>query len=207
MAKKTDIFYSLLNVTNASVLSAKLNGVQYDYTGKREKIERRRNWKLSQFQIFDEDVLEYFVNAKPIDDKHYYNSIGTEEIWVKEEEIDKLYMVIALSVLRHFCGYDKQKALFGAFLFSKDPQLFISESIEDPEKIMEKLKVGLEFLTWLDTFGVLSFAKSSFSHVNGTWVKAAEERHFFSIGELELISKERQDIKTIFLWEKEKPKV
>lgn len=201
MAKKTDVFYSLLNVTNGNILSACLNGAYGAYNKKEgDVLTRQRNWKISQFNLWGTDVLDYFINSKTINVHSYWHSMGVQEIWCKEDEIDLLYTVLAVSTLQNFCSYDKQKALIGAFLFQKDPNLFLSEDFTSThasaQSTMKKLKCGKEFLEWLETFNILSFAKSRYNYQKRQ--HEDEQRFFFSCAELELISKERQYITTKF---------
>lgn len=203
-AKKTDEFYSLMNVTNGNILSAKLNGVYYYHQSKDKVHTRKRNWKLSQFQIDDFDLLDYFVNGEKIDIDARW-SMGVHEIWVKEEDLDELYAVLAISTLRNFCGrynHDKQKSLLGAFLFHKDPKLFLEKewtgTRNSPVALLKELKAGKEFLEFLESFGVLSFAKQGNKYVNGKWVTLDGSRHFFSVAELEVVKRQRKDIITTY---------
>lgn len=204
-AKKTDEFYSLLNITNGNILSAPLNPAQYRWGGDDSKlITRQRNWKLSQFQTEHSSVLDSFINNASIDTPFYWRSMGVHEVWVKEEDIDSLYAVLALVTLNNFCGYyssEKQKALFGAFLFHKDPKLFIdidfTATRNSASSELKKMKAGKEFLEFLESFGVLSFAKGR-QYVGGQWVESTEDRCFFSISELDLVKRQRKDIITTF---------
>jgi hypothetical protein len=203
-AKKTDKFYSIMNVTNGNILSAPLNGVSYFYRNKKVH-KRRRNWKLSQFQVESIYVLNHFINSEPIENKW---SMGVHEIWVKGEDIDSLYRTLAMATLRHFCEYTKQKALFGAFLFHKDPKLFIELDFtsreSDGPRILRERNLGKEFLEFLETFGVLSFNRGGHQYVNGKWVQITEKRSFFSIAEIDLVERERKDIVTTFEYKEEK---
>ncbi|MHB8132180.1 MAG: hypothetical protein ACYDEX_24755 [Mobilitalea sp.] len=200
MAKKTDEFYSLLNVTNGNLLSAKLHSMSYYGSSDNGIKKRPRNWKISQFDVESHELLDHFVNGVPIQDDTW--SMGVHQIWVKEEDIDMLYSALALAVLTHFCGYHKSKALFGAFLFHKDPQLFLTEDFmstqNSPKSTMIRLRCGKEFMDFLETFGILSFAKNRWVYANGKQTKIEEERHFFSSAELELVKRQRKDIITTF---------
>jgi hypothetical protein len=204
-AKKTDKFYSIMNVTNGNILSAALNGVSYSRRNKDKVHTRQRNWKLSQFQVESIDVLDHFINAETIEGRW---SMGVHEIWVKEEDIDSLYGTLAMATLRHFCGYAKQKALFGAFLFHKDPKLFIELDFtsreSDGPKILKERKLGKEFLEFLETFGVLSFNRGGHRYVNGKWIHVEEKRSFFSVAEIDLVERERKNIVTTFEYKEEK---
>ena len=199
MAKGTDKVYSLLNVTNGCVLSAKLNSVSTWNKETGTILTRRRNWKLSQFQQWGPDILDYFINAAPMSDPYHW-SMGTHEIWVKEEDIDELYTMLGLATLRNFCSWDKQQILFGAFLFHKDPKMFLESDLstrkDNAKKMMKDLKCGKEFMEFLEAFGVLSFQKREYN----SQTHRAEETHkyFFSSNELELISRERKEIITTF---------
>ena len=194
MAKKTDKFYSLINITNGNILSSYVHGVSYWGKKDGELVKRQRNWKLSQFDIISHDILDYFINNNQIKKQSFYWTMGVHEIWVKEEELDMLYVVLANAVLNNFCTYDKQKALFGAFLFHKNPTLFLSEDFTSTRAsttaLMKKLKCGKEFLLWLETFDVLCFSRNKY--------KQDAEKCFFSFNELEVVSKERKDIITTF---------
>jgi hypothetical protein len=198
-AKKTDKFYSIMNVTNGNILSAALHGVSYSYRNKDKTHIRKRNWKLSQFQSESVDVLDHFINAESIEGRW---SMGVHEIWVKEEDIDELYGTLAMATLRHFCGYDKQKALFGAFLFHKDPKLFIELDFTsrngDASRILREKKFGKDFLDFLESFGVLSFNRGGHRYVGGKWLQVEDKRSFFSVAEIDLVERERKDIITTF---------
>lgn len=206
-AKKTDEFYSLMNVTNGNILSASLNPVSWSFRVDKGKLHtRQRNWKLSQFQIDNSEVLDFFINSEKIDSRW---TMGVHEIWVKEEDIDSLYAALALATLRNFCGqwnYDKQKSLFGAFLFHKDPKLFIELDFTATKNSafsqLKTLKAGHEFLEFLESFGVLSFSKGQ-EYKNGKWVDR-EGRSFFSTAELDLVKRQRKDIVTCFEYKEEK---
>ena len=94
-------YYSLLNVVNGNILSAALNPIPWNKQYSVEKCERPRNWKLSQFQVQNTEVLTYFVESEKIDNRY---SMGIYEIWVKEEDIDELYKALAISCINNFCG-------------------------------------------------------------------------------------------------------
>ena len=66
MAKKTDKFYSLINITNGNILSSYVHGVSYWGKKDGELVKRQRNWKLSQFDIISHDILDYFINNNQI---------------------------------------------------------------------------------------------------------------------------------------------
>lgn len=200
-AKKTDEFYSLMNVTNGNILSASLNPVSWSFRVDKGKLHtRQRNWKLSQFQSESVEVLDHFINAETIESR--WNSMGVHEIWVREEDIDSLYATLAMATLRNFCGYAKQKSLFGAFLFHKDPKMFIELDFTsrdgDASRILKEHKLGKEFLEFLETFGVLSFNRGGHRYQNGTWTQVPEKRSFFSVAEIELVERQRKDIVTTF---------
>lgn len=207
-AKQTDEFYSLMNVTNGNILSACLNGVSWGLKHKLKETgevhTRQRNWKLSQFRTDSVEMLDHFINSEAINGKW---SMGVHEIWVKEEDLDLLYGHLAMAVLRHFCGYAKQKALFGAFLFNQDPKLFIELDFTNNEReimtIMKEQALGKKFLDFLEAFGVLSFSKGGHKYVNGKWTVVEADRCFFSTAELDLVKRKRKDITTTFEYKEE----
>jgi len=193
-ATKETEYYSLLNVTNGNILSGPLHRSNSYFDA--EPIVRQRNFKISQFQVEDASILDYFVNDNKIEELHYWSSMGVQEIWVGEDEIDQLYSVLAIACLHNFCSdYTKQACLYGAYLFQKDPNLFISEGFLDRSdscsKLIKTKKVGKEFLEFLETNQVLSFIKRSGSSPD-------VDRHFFSIAELDLVKRTRKDIITKF---------
>lgn len=137
------------------------------------------------------------------------SQLGVHEIWVKEEDIDYLYAALALATLRSFCGqwnYEKQRSLFGAFLFHKDPKLFIELDFAGNKHAaatqLKALKAGKEFLEFLESFGVLSFSKGQ-EYKNGKWVDRGD-RSFFSTAELDLVKRQRKDIVTCFEYKEER---
>lgn len=206
MAKKTDIFYSLLNIVNAQVLSGLLKGASDWKLKPGETFKRRRNWNITQFYLGGTDILDYFINETPLDSRY---SLGVSEIWVKEEDIDQLYAVLAISVMSSLCTYDKQAALVGAFLFQKDPQLFLREDFTSRHNcllpIILRLKLGKEFIDFLESFGVLQFteAKYKYSSSVGHYVTTNNTKTYtFSMAEFELIKRERKDIQTMFTYTK-----
>lgn len=197
MAKKTDVFYSLMNITNANILSSTIFLPQNWWRMKPgEVFTKRRTWKLGQFCLGKSIVLENFINSEAFDTTY---SMSAEEIWVKEEEIDDLYAVIAFSVLTSFCSYDKQSALIGAFLFQKSPELFLAEDFLTKHNqlfsMLKRLKLGKEFLEFLESFGVLRFSNTRYNSPN-------KKTYNFSCAELELVSRERKDIRTILSYTK-----
>lgn len=206
MSRKDDVFYSLRNVINGNILSSRLNGVNGLYGGKEKEVVRKRNWKLSQFQISSKDTLDYFVSGGLDKNKttlwHETWSMGFEEVWVKKDEVDLLYAALAMATLSHFCAWDKQKCLFGAFLFNKDPELFhcidFTSSSKLPEKILKKESLGKEFLMFLDSFGVLSYGNREFKYINNRSISIVKNRTFFAFAEIELISRKRSEITTEF---------
>ena len=180
MAKKTDKVYSLLNVVNGNILSGNLNGLSYSIQRRKEHHTRRRNWKLSQFQVGDRQILDFFINDKKMECNW---SMGTHEIWLKEEDIDLLYGALALSVLYNFTrSWENQKIIFGAFILKKDPKEFLERSFTSTAAIIREIQ------------------ERQLGHVytNGRWTVIPENRSFFSVNEVELICKERQEIVTIF---------
>ena len=199
MAKKTDKVYSLLNVVYGNILSGNLNGLSYSIQRRKEHHTRRRNWKLSQFQVGDRQILDFFINDKKMECNW---SMGTHEIWLKEEDIDLLYGALALSVLYNFTrSWENQKIIFGAFILKKDPKEFLERSFTSTAAIIREIQerqLGKEFLTFLEASEVLSFNRGGHVYTNGRWTVIPENRSFFSVNEVELICKERQEIVTIF---------
>lgn len=204
MAKKTDVFYSLLNLINGQILSAPLNGFNSWSLKQGETFSRRRNWKTGQFILAGSDILEHFINNVPLDASY---SLGISEIWVKEEDIDDLYAMLAFSVLYSLYHWEKQPALIGAFLFQKDPQLFLDTDFTSRHgslyPIIIKLKLGKELIEFLETFGVLRFTESECRRLSGQWVTNPDVKTYsFSTSEFELIKRERKDIQTVFSYTK-----
>ena len=183
-----------MNVTNGNILSGRLNAVPWRWGDKKKVFTRRRNFKISQFQTWGPDILDYFVNGSPI--KLSYRTMGVHEIWVKPEDVDELYSVLALSCLNNFSSsWKKQSALFGAFLFHKDPELFLSIDFNSTDnqagRVLKEKQLGKEFLTFLEEFNILSFIKSHYG-------SEANDRSFFSISEIDLVRRKRKDIITTF---------
>jgi hypothetical protein len=195
MSKRSEQeYYSLMNVTNGNILSAHLNSMSWSASRKEVHV-RQRNFKISQFQTESSSVLKYFINNEDMDTRAWC-SMGIHEIWVKEEDIDELYLVLALACLCNFSpSWDKNKALVGAFLFHKDPQLFLTEDFmgtyNSATKVLKNNHLGKEFLEFLESFNVLSFIKERYG-------EGANKRSFFSTSELDLIKRERKDIITKF---------
>lgn len=184
-------YYSLMNVTNGNILSARLNPIPWGVRRKEVHI-RPRNFKISQFQT-GSDILSYFVNSEPIEDRW---SMGVHEIWVKPEDIDELYTVLGSSCLNNFCpSWKKQSALFGAFLFHKDPELFLAldftATTTSAERILKSNALGKDFIYFLEEFNILSFIKSHYGD-------DAKQRNFFSTAEIDLVKRTRKDIVTKF---------
>ena len=189
--KQEEVYYSLMNITNANILSARLNDLSWD-TQRKKTHMRQRNFKISQFQTHHYDILTYFLNSESMETRW---TMGVHEIWVKKEDIDDLYAVLAIACLNNFCNsWEKQNALFGAFLFNKDPDLFIATDFVSSQQksvsLLKQLHLGKEFLEFLETFNVLSFIKRSGQNQG--------VRNFFSVAELELIARPRKDIITKF---------
>ena len=206
MAKKTDVFYSLLNLVNGQILSAPLNGFNSWNLKSGETFSRRRNWKTSQFSLGGSNILECFINSVPLDASY---SLGISEIWVKEKDIDDLYTSLAFSVMSSLCHWEKQPALVGAFLFQKNPQLFLDTDFTSRYNSLYptivRLKLGMEFIEFLETFGVLKFTESRYKRLSSGQLTTKEDikTYTFSTAEFELIKRERKDIQTIFSYTKE----
>ena len=204
MTKKTDKVYSLMNVFNGNILTASLHSVPWRTKVAFEKSKesilhtRKRNWKLSQFNI-NREMLDNFINDTKIDNSW---TMGVHKIWVKEDQIDELYTALAWATLNNYCNWEKQTALFGAFIFHLDANLFIEyESFKAPannEKYLKDHKLGKQFLTFLEEFGVLSYSQGSYNLVNGTWQRVKEKRSPFCMAELELVSREIKDVNVVF---------
>ena len=188
MGKRDEQEYcSLMNVTNGNILSARLNPIPWGASRKEVHV-RPRNFKISQFQT-GPDILNYFVNSESIESRW---SMGVHEIWVKPEDVDELYTVLAATCLNNFCpSWKKQSALFGAFLFHKDPDLFMSldftSTVMAADRILKAEKLGKDFLFFLEEFNILSFIKSHY----GSY---AQKLTFFSTSEIEVVKRQRKDI-------------
>ena len=203
MAKKTDKVYSLMNVTNGNILSATLHGMYWNTTHSDKTVHvRKRNWKLSQFNIHGNEVLDYFLNGNAIEATGRY-TMGVQEIWVKEDEIDLLYASLACCVLCNFTRvWENQKVVFGAFILNENPEEFLTRSkFKSPMKELVQRKLGKKFLMFLEQCKVLSFNTGGFTCSGGKWVAKPEGRNFFAFNEIELICKERQEIVTSFEYE------
>jgi hypothetical protein len=204
LAKKTDVFYSLLNLVSAQTLSGQLKQAYTWNMKPGETFSRRRNWNITQFYLGGTDILEYFINGVSLDTSY---SLGSTEIWVKEEDIDQLYAVLAFSVMTSLCNYAKQSSLVGAFLFQKDPQLFLDEDFTNKHNslftMIIQLKLGKEFIEFLESFGVLKFTEASYIRHSGQYKQKQDRKTYsFSTAEFELIKRERKDIQTMFTYTK-----
>lgn len=182
--KLTEYVYSLINISNGNILTAKLN--RRHYTSEKD-LARTRNWKLSQFYLDDNSLIDAFICDSKI--KNFpYQSMGTAQIWVKEKDIDGLYTAIALSVLWSF-PQGKDIALFGAFLFHYNSELFMDKefsSLIQIKAILLELKLGKACLEFLDSFGLLKYRRALNDDIS------------FSMAELELIKREKSKINTTF---------
>ena len=190
--KKQIKVYSLMSVSNGHILSATVRN-----TGHLKHAAKDCNYTIGQFNTASLDTLNHFIDDLPDERKQnqYFMKYGYgfQQVWVKETEIEDLYLIIASSIINNFSTYTSKKAkenqVFGAFLFSLGIETFLNADISTLVQMgsfLRKKKLAKEFLLFLDTNGILGFLGTSYTHINKI-IK-------FSFAEIDLVERQIEDV-------------